>query len=83
MQRIWAYDEDMSKTSSQTQDKKQVISRKELHIRNFPNLIAQKCIGLTKFLYLKSAWKRKNVEPVDIEDLEAIAVDAETLGTTR
>ena len=39
--------------------------------------------SLTKFLYLKSARKRKNVEPVDIEDAEAISIDAETMGTTR
>ena len=39
--------------------------------------------SLTKFLYLKSVRKRKNVEPVDIKDAEAISIDAETMGTTR
>ncbi|KAM3214016.1 hypothetical protein ACQJBY_066438 [Aegilops geniculata] len=28
-----------------------------------------------------STWKRKNVEPQDIEDIEANAIDAETMGT--
>ena len=39
--------------------------------------------SLTKFLYLKSARKRKNVEPVDIKDAKAISIDVETMGTTR